>query len=304
MSKDPAFLFYSQDFYTGTRLMLPEERACYIDLLIYQHQNGYIPTDLKRVQMFCSGCSLEVVETVLNTKFNQVVNHLVNQKTNQTETVWLNKRLTEETTKRDKYRPQKVASGTFAGLISKSKLTKKQKEKIKKDFNFSKIIEKKGVLITDLDLIKSNVKDQFNQMVDHMVNNLENENENENENIIVKIKDSDFEEIKNVFNSVCKDLPSIQKITEKRKKSILNLAKKHNLETIGNVFKITSQSEFLNGNNKDNWSASFDWLLNPNNFLKVLEGNYSKNTTNNKPTVNGQTKETVETNLNNWLNDA
>jgi len=34
--KDPAFLFYSKDFYEGTRTMLPEERACYIDLMIYQ----------------------------------------------------------------------------------------------------------------------------------------------------------------------------------------------------------------------------------------------------------------------------
>ena len=31
--KDPAFLFYSKDFYEGTRTMLPEERACYIDLM-------------------------------------------------------------------------------------------------------------------------------------------------------------------------------------------------------------------------------------------------------------------------------
>ena len=38
--KDPAFLFYSKDFYEGTRTMLPEERACYIDLMIYQHQTA------------------------------------------------------------------------------------------------------------------------------------------------------------------------------------------------------------------------------------------------------------------------
>ena len=32
MAKDPAFLFYSQDFYAGTRTMLPEERACWAHL--------------------------------------------------------------------------------------------------------------------------------------------------------------------------------------------------------------------------------------------------------------------------------
>ena len=50
MSKDPAFLLYSKDFYEGTRMMLPEERACYVDLMIYQHQNGgFIPNDVRRI---------------------------------------------------------------------------------------------------------------------------------------------------------------------------------------------------------------------------------------------------------------
>lgn len=39
MPKDPAFLFYSQDFLTGTGLMTPRQRGYYITLLCYQHQN-------------------------------------------------------------------------------------------------------------------------------------------------------------------------------------------------------------------------------------------------------------------------
>jgi hypothetical protein len=67
--RDPAFLFYGNNFYEGTRTMLPEERACYVDLLIYQHQHNYIPTDLRRVLMYCSGVSLETVTLVLKEKF-------------------------------------------------------------------------------------------------------------------------------------------------------------------------------------------------------------------------------------------
>ena len=67
--KDPAFLFYSRDFYEGTRNLLPEERACYIDLIIYQHQNKIIPLDLKRVYMYCSGVSTEIVDFIINEKF-------------------------------------------------------------------------------------------------------------------------------------------------------------------------------------------------------------------------------------------
>jgi hypothetical protein len=40
MSKDPAVLFYTQDFITGTLLMTNEQKGKYITLLCLQHQNG------------------------------------------------------------------------------------------------------------------------------------------------------------------------------------------------------------------------------------------------------------------------
>lgn len=83
MTKDPAFLFYSRDFYEGTRNMLPEERACYIDLLIYQHQNKIIPLDLKRVYMYCSGISNDTIDYVLNEKFTKIDEGYVNEKLNE-----------------------------------------------------------------------------------------------------------------------------------------------------------------------------------------------------------------------------
>ena len=42
MSKDPAFLFYSSDFLTGTALMSDEQIGKYIKLLCYQHQMGHL----------------------------------------------------------------------------------------------------------------------------------------------------------------------------------------------------------------------------------------------------------------------
>ena len=42
MSKDPAFLFYSSDFLTGTALMSDEQIGKYIKLLCYQHQKGHL----------------------------------------------------------------------------------------------------------------------------------------------------------------------------------------------------------------------------------------------------------------------
>lgn len=40
MAKDPAFLFYSQDFITGTMFMSNEQAGIYIRLLCAQHQHG------------------------------------------------------------------------------------------------------------------------------------------------------------------------------------------------------------------------------------------------------------------------
>ena len=43
------------------------------------------------------------------------------------------------------------------------------------------------------------------------------------------------------------------------------------LEAINNINK----SKFLRGDNDRNWIITFDWLVKPNNFIKVLEGNYT-----------------------------
>ena len=42
MMKDPAFLFYSNDFLSGTMLMTNEQIGQYIKLLCLQHQKGHL----------------------------------------------------------------------------------------------------------------------------------------------------------------------------------------------------------------------------------------------------------------------
>jgi len=45
MSKDPAVLFYTSDFLSGTSFFTDEQRGQYIRLLCEQHQNGHIPEE-------------------------------------------------------------------------------------------------------------------------------------------------------------------------------------------------------------------------------------------------------------------
>lgn len=107
--KDPAFLFYSKDFYEGTRMMLPEERACYVDLLIYQHQNGAIPDDRKRLLMYCSGVDEATLEATLEAKFKK------------TEVGWVNHRLNIAVDNRENYKKGQSLSGKIGQFWKKSK---------------------------------------------------------------------------------------------------------------------------------------------------------------------------------------
>lgn len=222
--KDPAFLFYSKDFYEGTRMMLPEERACYVDLLIYQHQNGPIPLDLRRVMMYCSGCTIETIQHVLDQKFDKTVNG------------WLNKRLTIESENRSTNKPKKIASASFAGLISSNNLSKKQIDFLKKNFNINDFIVEKDILIIDESIIKSKVKEWFNNMLNQMVKNLANVNaianaiedvnsiKNENEVFDLNIQNSKKTEIENEIEIL---VEVYQNVTGRKFKAIHTIIKNY-----------------------------------------------------------------------------
>lgn len=101
---------------------------------------------------------------------------------------------------------------------------------------------------------------------------------NSKKELIKRINKKDiYSKIQQEFNSTCKGLPSIKKISDAREKAIDARIKEYDLETVLKVFKIASKSSYLNGYNKRNWKANFDWIMNPNNFLKVFEGNYNSN---------------------------
>ena len=89
------------------------------------------------------------------------------------------------------------------------------------------------------------------------------------------------QEIINIFNSVCINLTSVVMLTDERIKCIDLIEKKHGLQSIGNVFMKINESDYLNGGGKDGWKADFDWILNPTNFIKILEDKY-KNRENGK----------------------
>lgn len=86
-------------------------------------------------------------------------------------------------------------------------------------------------------------------------------------------KKSEYQEIIDIFNMVCNELPRAR-LTPEREKLIEKILKTYSHDEIGTVFRNTKESDYLNGK-INGWKANFNWLLNPTNFIKVLEGNYA-----------------------------
>lgn len=108
MKKDPAFLFYGKDFYEGTRTMLPEERACLIDLLVYQHQHGgLIPNNIKRLQMYCSGIDEATLKATLEAKFRL------------TDKGWQNSKMEVLTEERNSFKDKQSYNGKVGNFFKK-----------------------------------------------------------------------------------------------------------------------------------------------------------------------------------------
>ncbi len=83
-----------------------------------------------------------------------------------------------------------------------------------------------------------------------------------------------FDAIMKYYNDNCGKLPKIESMTDARKKLINARYKDYGKESIAKVIKAAAASDFLTGGNDKKWTANFDWIFNPNNFVKILEGNY------------------------------
>lgn len=70
-------------------------------------------------------------------------------------------------------------------------------------------------------------------------------------------------------------IPTITQIAGKRKQSVLARFKEYGKDKLRTAVLNAAKSPFLNGASEKPFVASFDWIFRPNNFPKVLEGNYN-----------------------------
>jgi len=201
MSKDPAFLFYSKDFYEATRTMLPKERACYIDLLIYQHQNEYIPNEIERISMYCSGIDEATLQATLQAKFKLC------------DKGWYNERLFEVIEQRKTFGEKQSDNGLIGQFFKKAKSSLPSKDYTKlKDFIYNVFTKEK--LINELK-INNNHETMLQAMLKHLVN----VNVIVNEDVIINssLKEKEFN-FKNSLLEFVNDEQVVNDYMEVRKK--------------------------------------------------------------------------------------
>jgi hypothetical protein len=86
--------------------------------------------------------------------------------------------------------------------------------------------------------------------------------------------DVPFQEIMELYNSICHRLRSITSIKGNRRTQAAALYEDLGIDGIKALFERASQSAFLCGGGERGWQADFDWLIAPDNMQKVFEGKY------------------------------
>ena len=86
-----------------------------------------------------------------------------------------------------------------------------------------------------------------------------------------------YREILKYFNANVegRGIPKIKSLRGKRRRTLDARLREYGSDAVAEVICNAADSRFLNGDNKNGFIASFDWLMSPGNFVKVWDGNYN-----------------------------
>jgi hypothetical protein len=259
MSKDPACLFYINDWLTSTAEMDADCRGWYLNLLLHNYDKETLPNELEKLAVLCN------VKFSEYQRFEQVFEQVLKQKFELLEDGRLSNQRTQSILKaRELFKDKRSVAGKVSYLM------RFFYNKYKKESKDSDIVDYvKSNLDSDIDTKNEHL---IEQMFKHLLELYRNENEIENETVI------DYENLRLYWNAEFEKtkIPSIQTMTDNRKKSVNAVLKKYSKEQIKEAIDKTKNSDFLTGRNGSDWKLSFDWFFKIPNFTKVIEGNYDK----------------------------
>ena len=169
----------------------------------------------------------------------------------------------------EKFYPDKSSSGRIEYVYNVYEYPQNQvvdNQPIEKQEIEKQEIEKQGVENQPLENQSVENRMQYN----NKKQNINNKNINKQ-----NIKDR-VEEFKLSFNVICVSLPEVRLLTKVRVahiKTLLTTLEKSGCTPIEFLKKIEN-SDFLTGRSGQ-WRATFDWIIQPSNAVKIIEGNYS-----------------------------
>ena len=258
MAKDPACLFYINDWLTSTAEMDADCRGWYLNLLLHNYDKGDLPNDVEKLAVLCN------VKFSEYKRFEQVFEQVIKQKFEEIESGRISNLRTQSILKsREIFKDKRSNAGKMSYLM---KFFYKEYKKQSQDIDLIEFMKSK--IDTTID---TKNEQMIKQMFEHLFELYRNEIEIENG---IKI---DYENFILFWNKKVEKslIPKIDKLTDKRKKSLRILFSEFSKEKFAEVLNIALKSDFFTGKTKEGFVLTFDFFSNKNNFIKVMEGNYA-----------------------------
>lgn len=106
----------------------------------------------------------------------------------------------------------------------------------------------------------------------------------------------DFDGFMTFFNEKVKgtDISSIRSMSQSRRSLIKARCREYGKQEVMNVIHRVVASDFLSGRSGRGFRASFNWIFNATNFLKIIEGTYDNTKAANGAGLNNRQSEFVE----------
>lgn len=168
MSKDPACLFYINDWLTSTAELDADCRGWYLNLILHNYDKGDLPNDLEKLAVLCN------VKFSEYKRFEQVFEHVLKQKFEQVGEHRLSNLRTQSVLKaREQFKEKRSNAGKTSYLM------RFFYEKFKKESKDKKLLVfVKNNLNTEIDTKNEQV---IEHMFEHLFELFKNENENKDE---------------------------------------------------------------------------------------------------------------------------
>jgi predicted phage replisome organizer len=119
-----------------------------------------------------------------------------------------------------------------------------------------------------VNLTRVNNVNRVNSLEEERDKDIEEDKERE-----IEAPSLDYESIVSLYRQYCQNLQPVRALNDKRKKTLKAWGDTDEMEQ---TFIKAGQSGFLGGQNDRGWKANFDWVIKPENRIKILEGNYDQ----------------------------